>query len=374
MAGLKILFYYPSNKRTNALETQIFMLRDLGHEVMVLTTCPPGDFHEYLTENGFTVHSNEVKSKGILYYIKQVRFLIKFCKKNRIEVVFSHLQHTNLIAVYTQSLVKSRVIVFRHHLNIVSNEQSRNSLNKNERKADKIINRKAKIIVVPSESMRQAIISTEKANASKIKVIPYIYDFSKYNKPSELEVNIIKDKYPCRLRLIMVSRLVKLKRHNLVFEVVKDLCNQGMDIKLLVMDEGPEKENLQKYVSQNNLQHVISFLGFRTNIMDYMCASDLLIQPSLTDASNSAAKEMAINSRTIVVTSGVGDYDEYVKDNVNGFLLPVNNPKEKLTSVIRFVYQNPDALVSMGKNLRVVVLQKFGDFENARKLYKKLLE
>jgi glycosyltransferase involved in cell wall biosynthesis len=193
----------------------------------------------------------------------------------------------------------------------------------------------------------------------KLLIIPYFYYFSKYQQPDPQEVEKIKMLYPCRLRLIMVSRLIRLKQHHIVFPVIKKLVNEGYDLKLLVLDEGPEKQYLENYITANQLQEHIFMLGFRKDFVHFMAASDLLVQPSLTDASNSAAKEMAFFEKPVAVSTQVGDYDDYVIDHVNGYLLPTTNTAAVLEQVIREVYENPEQLKELGKRLKNDVISRF---------------
>ena len=74
----KILFYYPSNKRSNSIETLIEELVNSGVNVVLLTTCEKGQLHESLEKNGIKTFSNPIsKSSMLLYYIKQIWFLIR---------------------------------------------------------------------------------------------------------------------------------------------------------------------------------------------------------------------------------------------------------------------------------------------------------
>jgi glycosyltransferase involved in cell wall biosynthesis len=371
---MKILFYYPSNKRTIALETLLIELRKKNHEIIILTTCQKGDFHFYMESVGFKTYSNELKSQGIKYYLRQFLFLINFCKEQNIDLIHSHLQHTNIIAVLSQYFIKSKVIVFRHHFRFIDHIEEKISINKNEILFDKIINFLAKVIVVPSKGVYEGIKKHENVKIEKVNIIPYIYDFSKYQEPNTIEIQNIKQQYPCRLRLIMVSRLIKLKRHYIVFPIIKELIQSGYDIKLIVLDEGPEKENLEKYISDYDLKDQIIMHGFRRDFVNFMAAADLLIQPSLTDASNSAAKEFALLEKTVVVSENVGDYNEYVINNISGYLIPLKDSEKHLKEIIIDAYNNPDKINSMGKILKKEVLLKF-DISNANeiiKMYEKL--
>lgn len=365
-----ILFFYTSNRRTVAIETLILELRKKDYEVLLLTTSPHGHLHQFLNSQGISTYTF---TGG---YFKQILFLIKFCKHHKVHVVFSHLQQANFVSVIARFFMTSKVIAFRHHLQFIYQTDEKIQVNRNEILMDKIINRLAKKIVVPSTGVYEGMKTHEHVNMSNVSIIPYIYDFSKYETPDPDLVESIKNQYPCTLRLIMVSRMIRLKRHHVVFPVIKDLVDQGFNIKLLVLDQGPEKENLERYVRDNKLESVIFFLGYRTDFVNYMAASDLLIQPSLTDASNSAAKEMALFEKPVAVSSNVGDYSDYVVNNQNGYLIPVSDTSKHLKEIIIDAYNHPDKLKSMGKMLKKDVISRF-DQSNSKQimaLYESLLK
>jgi glycosyltransferase involved in cell wall biosynthesis len=241
---------------------------------------------------------------------------------------------------------------------------------------DKIINRFAKKIVVPSSGVYKGMEKYENVSMSKVLIIPYIYDFSKYQSPDQTAVEEIKKNYPCRLRLIMVSRMVRLKRHHVVFPVIKDLVSEGYDIKLLVLDQGPEKENLKNYIREHKLDSAIVMLGYRKDFVNYMAACDLLIQPSLSDASNSVAKEMALFEKPVAVSQGVGDYDDYVKHGENGYLIPVTGSAAHIRNLIIDAYNHPDQLIIMGRLLKKEVISRFDSSRSSEiiALYESLLD
>lgn len=372
----KILFYYPSNKKSNSLESILFELQKTGIEILVLTTCEKGDFHFELEAKGIRTFSSCISTGFFpLYYFRQFLFLINFCRKHKPEVIFSHLQHTNIIAVIAQYFISSKVIVFRHHFKFhhLSNDKFIEP-NPNEKIFDIIINRLAQTIVVPSSGVYNGMKQYESVNMEKVTIIPYIYDFSKYHSPDAAAVNEIKQKFPCRLRLLMCSRLIDFKRHHIVFPVIKKLVQEeNLDIKLLVLDEGPENENLEKYISLNGMQNHIFMLGFKTDFINFMAASDLLIHPSLTEASNSTVKEMGNIGKTVAVCKGVGDFNDYIEDGKNGFLMSPNYTETEVYNVIKSSYEQPENLANLGKNLRADVIKRFNLNLEIIKSYQSLL-
>lgn len=375
MSRKNILFYYPSNKRSNSIETLLSELKNKNHNIFFLTTCPSGDLHTVLKSMNINVYDTVLpKNNAIIYYLKQIWRLVTFCSENKIDVVFSNLQHANFISVFAQKFSKAKFIIFRHHFkfNIFSNDVL--DENKIEALFDKIINKLAKIIIVPSSGVVNGMLITEAVNKNKLKIIPYVYDFEKYEKPDKEAAAQIKNKYNCTLLLLMCSRLIEFKRHQIVFPIIKKLVQeQGLDIKLIVLDEGPEKDKLQDYITSNGLQNNIFILGFKQDFINYMFASDLLVHPSLTEASNSAVKEMGLLKKAVAVCSKVGDFDDYIIDRHNGFLMSPNNTADDLEKIILEAYTQKDLLIRIGHNLHTDVLFKFYKSERVIAQYEELL-
>ncbi|MDP2388225.1 MAG: glycosyltransferase family 4 protein [Bacteroidota bacterium] len=362
---MKVLFYYPSNKRTIAFNSVMKELKARGYDMYLLTTCEEGVFHEDCRSLGIKVFSNSIKnSSSLFYYLRQILFLIRFCKKNQIEVVLSNLQHTNFIAVFAQYFIKSKVVIYRHHfnyINLLTDELSHRKKNRNESFFDKVINRRAKKIVVPSLSVKEGMVKYEHANPEKIFIMQYLYDFSMYNKPDLKKAVELKEKYRAKLIILMCARLIKLKGHDQVFRAVnKIIKEQNADIKMLVLDEGPQKTELEEFIVKNQLQSHIFMLGYCNDIVSIMAACDLMIHPSLTEASNSAVKEMALQGKTSVVCNGVGDFSDYFINRENGFLIDPNNAESEIFEIIADVYQNKAVLSEMGAKLRNTVTERFG--------------
>lgn len=337
-----------------------------GFRVIGLTTCTKGDLHDVLTAGGIQMMCHVVPDKPrLIYYARHLVFLISFCKKYKVDVVHSHLQQVNIIAVFAQYFMRARVIVFRHHFHDIFDSSFSEKVSATERLFDKLISKLAEVIVVPSGGVRRGMVGKEGVPASKVRILPYIYDFSRYGSPDQSSCSEIMRVYPAKLRLIMVSRLVRLKRHHLVFPIIKELVDNGYEIVLFVLDVGPEEDALKSWIARNNMDQSIKMLGFKRDFINYMAASDVLIQPSLTDASNSVAKEMALLEKVVLVTENVGDYSDYIKDGENGFLVPQSLPQEKIKSILISIYQNKSAYKEFGRRLKSDVMRKFSVEENA---------
>jgi len=374
----KVLLYYPPNKRSVAIETLCKAVKEAGHELLVLTLSERGAFHEALEEMKIKTYTLVLPRKpSWKYFLKHSRSLVKFCRQHRIDFVWSHLQEANLAALFAQPFLKARVIPFRHHAESAfyaeMGEQFGMSRNKNEQRVDKLINRLAKKIVIPSSGVWQSMEKYEGCDMSKVRLIPYIYDFTTYQKPDPGKVKTLRDEYPCNLLLIMVSRMVAAKQHMTVFETVKKLVDEGLSLKMIVMDDGPIRPVLEEFINKNDLCDHIIMTGFRDDFVNYMAAADLLIHPSLTEASNNVVKEMGLLQKAVAVCKDVGDFNDYITEEQSGYFLDRNNLPQTIESAIRDAYAQPDKIKRFGSELRKDVLKYFSDSAENRQRFLDLL-
>ncbi len=355
---MKVLHYYPSNTQTNSLETYLRLLRENGIELIVLTTCGRGDFHTHVEAFGIPCYTFECQSKNrLVYYWKQIRFLRNFVKTHQIDHVFSHLQQTNFIAVLAAFFYKKPTTLFRHHLTIPGIEK----VSKMEKFFDRVIDRFGKQIVVASPVVLQNIQKYESIRAEKYQVIPYCYDFDKYPKPDPNRVEQIRSNYKSDFIFLMCSRFVASKRHQYALEVLALLIHDyNWNIQLLLLDHGPLLEEVKAEISRKKLDSHVEIVGFTKEFVNYMAASDLLFHPSLTETSSSTVKELGLLGKPVVVTSGVGDFDDYIFHGENGWKMELEQSAEETAKVLDQILKNPESLDAKGEALRQTVLSKFG--------------
>lgn len=345
-----ILMYYPSNKSSNVIETIAKGFVDHGHQVFLLTQSPEGDLHKNMQRLGVKTFSFfPEKNSSLFYYIRHLFFLISFCKTHQIVAVESHLQQANIIAVFAQYFINAKFVICRHHL-IEPNKMSD--------KFDMVINKLAKTIVVPSEVIREKLIKKDKVNELKVKLVPYVYDFDKYPVANPLEINHIRNQYPCQLLILLCGRFVPLKRNEIAFFALEKLLKENFNVKLLALDEGPELNKIKAYVKEHHLENDAVFLGYRKNVVDYIAACDVLIHPSYTEASNNTVKEAALYSKNVIVCKGVGDFSEYIVNEKNGYLVDREQPLEEMVKYLKQIYHNENRSL-IGNNLKETVYARF---------------
>lgn len=374
----RILLYYPPNTRSIAIETICKAVGDAGHTIQLLTLSPRGAIHSELEQYGIKTAACDIPRKpSWRFYWRHIRTLVRHCRREKIDVIWSHFPEANVMALIARRLVRARVFVFRHH-----DESTFYALYGNkfgmvrhpgEIRIDKLINRFAPHIVVLSAHVRKTLITYEHCKPEKIIVCPLIYDFSRYPQPDPQRVAAIRQALPCKLLLVMVSRMIESKQHRPVIDVLRKLIDEGLSVRLIIMDDGPLRGRLEEQIRELKLEDVVLMPGYSTELINYMAAADLLMHPSLTEASSNVVKEMGHLGKTVAVCEAVGDFDDYVEAGVNGFIMSRDDLQPSIEKAIRDAYARPEQLPVMGGELKKRVYALFSDSPDNRKRYLKLL-
>ncbi|EPY6471953.1 glycosyltransferase family 4 protein [Clostridium sporogenes] len=157
---------------------------------------------------------------------------------------------------------------------------------------------------------------------------------------------------------IMIARMHPIKNHNLLIEAFYKLKKEYKNIKLILLGDGVEEENLKGKVDKLNLNDNIIFLGFKENIEDYIRISDMSILTSLNEG---GAPPLVILESGIqkvpVIASNVGDIS-YTINKDNGFLIDPTSAHD-IYDKMKEAYNNKNQLHILGENLYDTVINKY---------------
>ena len=352
---MNILFYTPFNLRSRDTESLMEAFIQQGHKVLVLTQAEEGVYHENCRMLGVDVYTHVLtKKNSFVYFIKHTLYLIKFCKKNKIDVLYAHLETAGLPAVLAQYFIKAKVFACRH---VIDEAYLFNS--KNFVILTRIVYFFAKNIIVVSNRCKQFMMDVESVSEKKIRVIFLAYNFKLYQEPNKDTVAEIKNKYPADILLIVACRLVAPKRTELAINVTKKLIEKGINAKMIILGTGPDFEKIKEYIVNNNMSNYIFMEGFKLNVMDYLSASDILIHPSLSDSSSVIIKEAGLNKKVVMACEGIGDVDDYLVNGQNAILVSKENTEPQMIEAVIELSKNKGKMEALGNNLHAVVSERF---------------
>ncbi len=355
-----ILFYSPFNQRSRDTESLMIGFKQKGHRVLSLSQAAGVVIHPFLETKGIETFSYVLSGRqgGIGYYAKHIIYLIRFCKRHHVDVLYSHLESANFVAVMAHWFIAARVYIVRHHIDEAAFSGFDKSI------YYRLTYSLAPHIIVVSERARQYLIDKEKIPADKISHINLAYDFELYSKPDADTVKALRQTFLAEredtIVLISIGRLIRTKRMELSIELTAELCSYNIPVSLVILGSGPELEALQQLTRSLELSDRVFFRGYVANVNDYLSASDFLIHPSQSESSCVAVKEAALNLLPVVVCKGIGDFDDYIVDKKNGFLVSQDKFVEDTVTALRWASENPERLKSMTEELKNNVFHLFG--------------
>ena len=350
-----ILFYSPFNQRSRDTEALMIAFSRQGHRVISLSQQAGKDIHDFLRPYGIEPHSFiPVNTNPWVRHLKHFRFLIRFCRENKVDVVYSHLESANFIASVAQFFIRGRVYICRHHADQYG------LLGLDRDLSYRVTYRLARHIIAFSETSKNYMIEHEGVPADKITKINLAYDFSLYTQPVPAHVEAIRQEVSADILLITVGSFYPLKRPGLSIEVLKALVDKGHRAALILLGQGELDSELKSMARDLGLERRVFFPGYVPNVLDYITASTFLLHPSVSESSCVAVKEAGMVSKPIIVCRGVGDFDDYLVHEQNGFSVDKDNFVDEAAGLILKNFDHRNYLHQLGENLKKTILDTFG--------------
>lgn len=352
---MHILFYFPTSESSVSLETLMEEFSKMGHTVHLVGWEAKGPIHQRVEAFGVKTDVNQVDpSSSLLFYWKHFLFLVRYIKSNQIDIVYSHTQPVNFISVFAQYFSKTKFYICRHHSDYIMK-----GANRNAKLFDRIINRLGRRFIVPSKKVYHQLVDVEGVSKKEVRLINYAYRFENYPELDQVRIDTIREEANTELLLCTVSRFIPCKRYDVLIRCVKDLIDEGLSLKLLILGNGPLEKDSRNLVQELGLENQVVFVGFTREVLNYMATADLIVHLSDSEASNSVVKEAGLLEKRVAVCEDVGDFDDYIQDEVEGFKLNKEYPSKDLKRVLRKLGQKSDSYADMGKNLKESVLKNF---------------
>jgi glycosyltransferase involved in cell wall biosynthesis len=351
-----ILFYSPFNQRSRDTESLMIAFKNEGHSVISLSQQEGFIIHPFLEQFGIKTYSYVVKGKrkGWWYFLKHLLYFVSFCWKNKVTIVYAHLEPANFVAAVGQYCVKAKVFLCRHHID----EGALYQFNKNW--YYRITYALAKKIIVVSDHAKQYMIEKEHIPQRKILHINLAYDFKLYSKPSDEVMRQLKNEFGSGcLILVGACRLTKFKRPNLLIEIAKILHDKGLNFKLILLGKGEMENELIALIQQFNLEDKVILPGYVSNVLDYIACCDFFLHPSILESSCVVIKEAGLVKKPVIVCKNVGDFDDYICNDINGFSVDKDNFIGETVSIIESYYNKREELLEIGNKLHSDIYKNF---------------
>jgi glycosyltransferase involved in cell wall biosynthesis len=173
----------------------------------------------------------------------------------------------------------------------------------------------------------------------------------------------------------IVGRLVPQKNHAMLFKAVARIYKKQPNFKLIVIGDGPRRNELEMMVESLGLSKVISFLGNRSDVRQLLPVLDLVIQTSNFEGLPNVIME-AMSAGLPVIATDAGGTKELMVHQETGYLIPCGD-ENQLVKKLSELLKNPLKMQKMGSKGKAYIRQYFSInqlVEKTQNLYLNLLK
>ena len=176
-------------------------------------------------------------------------------------------------------------------------------------------------IVAVSDSAKDIFLETFLKYIDKVKIIYDINDGNFISKMADSGQGY-DDNFE-GLRILTVGRLANQKGYDIALEACKMLKEIGINFRWYSLGIGPLKDEIEKYISDNNLGDNFKLLGVKANPYPYIKNCDIYVQTSKFEGFGLAIAEARMLNKPVVTTRFDAVYNQMI-DRKNGLVVDMN--------------------------------------------------
>lgn len=327
----KIAFFAP-NLEGGGAERVISILSELffnkGYKVELLLNEAKGP---YLSKLPSEIKVIQFNAKKVILALPQ---LISYLNENRPHILFTSHLHCSSTAIWATKLANTNTkVIVRQPTMLRSSEEKQSLKKKLNIKVFLATVKFADHIIVTSKAMAEEFLHLSRIPSKNVTTIYNPLPIDKImqlaNEPlSENEYSL--NRAPT---IIAVGRLEPVKDFSTLIKAFSILYKQ-LPIQLLILGEGPQRNELEALIRKLNLEDAVKMPGFVSNPYKYIKNSNTFVLSSLREGfPNSMVEAMACNIH-IVATDCNGGTAEILEYGKWGELTPVRDPYSMAQSIL----------------------------------------
>lgn len=209
-----------------------------------------------------------------------------------------------------------------------------------------------------AHAVKQAYVEKFKVPENKITVIQTGMDtnFFKTLEPKDSLRQELGIK-PGDTVIICVANLHPNKGHAYLLEAFEKAYKQNHPIKLLIVGDGIEKENLKRQTIDYNSKNSILFLGQRPDVPDLLALSDIFALATFFEGMCNAIME-AMARGIPIITTDITENRELVTNGKTGLLCPLRDSNSLAQALTRLI-NDSELRIVMSNNAAEEMEEKY---------------
>lgn len=302
-------------------------------DITVASLSPAGPLQDQMRARKLQTMALDCTWRG--QYLRSQLRLAAQLRSQRFDIVQTHLFEASLVGLAAARLARTPLAVFTGHHSHEIPLHRKSTL----RWVDSLASRRlAHYVIAHCLQMKEIFIADEGVPAEKIALIPLGFDFTRLI-PSKTGRQRVRAELGLDGKVVFgaVGRLFWVKDYPSLFKAFAALAAKAADTVLLVVGDGPDRDELKQLARDLSIEDRVVFAGQRGDIVDVLAAIDVLVHSALAESFGQVIVE-AFALLKPVISTDVGISREIIENGVNGFLVPVGDPlalQEALEKILR---------------------------------------
>jgi sugar transferase (PEP-CTERM/EpsH1 system associated) len=239
---------------------------------------------------------------------------------------------------------------------IVHSEHGRDTSYMNSEPRRRVLMRKflfrtVDLVFTVSEELRTYFHRLTGFAYDKIRVVPNGVDLQRFDATSlslggkRKEIGLKEDDFV----IGCVGRLDPVKDHLTLLKSFAALATHYERLRLVIVGDGPLRQDLEIYVRDNGLKGKALLLGARRDVTELLRLMDVFVLPSLSEGMSNTLLEAMACGRAIIASNAGGN--PQLISGKSGLLFPVRD-SAALSSLIQQLIRAPERRVQLGSAAR----------------------
>jgi glycosyltransferase involved in cell wall biosynthesis len=276
-------------------------------------------FLDELKDLGVIVKISKLKS---IYNPLQILDLMKFIRETEPQVIHAHLFPTLYFISFISLIYQKSRFVFTEH-----STKNRRMGKRPLRTIENLVYSRFQSIIAISEAVKTNLNKWLYNKSPNIYVVHNGINLSRFKSAKEFDLRKELGLKQDSILLVMVARLSDQKDHNSVLEALSLLPS---DYYLLLVGEGPKKNEIIEKTYKLELKDRVFLLGFRTDVPELYKSSNLAILYSHYEGFGISALEAIACSIPLVISNSPGMREIVGSHNNVAIASSVNELAEKI--------------------------------------------
>jgi len=320
-----------------------------------------GSLEPLFLQEGVRVHTKPVRTKNIFHpkLFFQLPFLIQLIRREKIQLIHAHTRVMQGLAFWLSLFTQVPVVTTCHGFY-------------KPKLGRFLMPAWGHRVIAISLLVREHLEKDMHVPAKKIQMIHNGVDVAVldagFNRLSMAEAKKKFGLNPVAPVMGIVARLVKDKGHEFALHALKELSADYPTLSLLIVGQGPHRQELETLTRQLGLSERVRFTGTVLEVSECLRAMDIFVFPATWREGFGLSIIEAMACRKPVIVTNIWAISLLINPQETGILIEPRNT-QALVKALRPLLQSPQESERLGENARKEVLEHFTMERMAREVW-----